>query len=142
MGTDRFGPPDGTERGGVAAGGGRVLPATRRIAGNALIAEQYREYPYYAIRSEIVETVLPDAESRRRVDEARPVKAGPGLVTIGYEGKSLERYLNQLLRAVCDVAVRRAPKSDKPEIWFFQKHVEQGVRRRGHPLRTFAGVGH
>src|SRR5665213_2343614 len=55
------------------------------LRGNALIAEQYREYPYYAIRSEIVETVLPDAVSRRRVAEARPVKAGPGLVTIGYE---------------------------------------------------------
>lgn len=85
------------------------------LRGNALIAEQYREHPYYAIRSEIVEAVLPDAESRKPVAEARPAKAKPGLVTIGYEGKSLEHYLNQLLRAgvtlLCDV--RRNPISRK-----------------------------
>lgn len=85
------------------------------LRGNALVAEQYRQHPYYAIRSEIVETVLPDAESRRRVAEAHPAKAMPGLVTIGYQGKSLERYLNQLLQAgvtlLCDV--RRNPLSRK-----------------------------
>ncbi len=85
------------------------------VRGNALIAEQYRKHPYYAARSEIVETVLPDAESRRRVAEARPAKGKPGLVTIGYAGKSLEHYLNQLLRAgvtlLCDV--RRNPLSRK-----------------------------
>ena len=36
------------------------------LRGNALIAEQYRKYPYYATRSEILESVLPDAESRKR----------------------------------------------------------------------------
>jgi hypothetical protein len=85
------------------------------LRGSELIAEQYRKHPYYAIRSEIMETVLPDAESRKRVAGARPAKAKPGLVTIGYEGKSLERYLNQLLRAgvtlLCDV--RRNPISRK-----------------------------
>jgi len=85
------------------------------LRGNALIAEQYRKHPYYAIRSEIVETVLPDAESRRRVAGARPAKAKPGLVTIGYEGRSLEAYLNLLLQnsvtLLCDV--RRNPISRK-----------------------------
>jgi hypothetical protein len=56
------------------------------LRGNALIAEQYRKHPYYPTRSEIVETVLSDAESRQRVAEARPAKVKPGLVTIGYEG--------------------------------------------------------
>lgn len=82
---------------------------------NALIAEQYRKYPYYATRSEIVATVLPDAESRKRVAEACPAKTKPGLVTIGYEGRSLEAYLNMLLKnsvtVLCDV--RRNPLSRK-----------------------------
>jgi len=85
------------------------------LRGNSLIAEQYRKYPYYATRSEIVATVLPDAESRKRVAEARPPKAKPGLVTIGYEGRSLEAYLNLLLKnsvtVLCDV--RRNPLSRK-----------------------------
>jgi hypothetical protein len=85
------------------------------LRGNALIAEQYRMHPYYATRSEILESILPDAESRQKVAEARPVKGKPGLLTIGYEGKSLEHYLNQLLRAgvtlLCDV--RRNPLSRK-----------------------------
>jgi len=85
------------------------------IRGNALIAEQYRKYPYYATRSEIVEKVLPDTESRKLVADARPKKAKPGLVTIGYEGRSLEAYLNLLLKnsvtLLCDV--RRNPLSRK-----------------------------
>jgi Domain of unknown function DUF488 len=77
------------------------------LRGNALIAEQYRKYPYYASRSEIVASVLPDAESRKRVTEARPAKVKPGLLTIGYEGRSVEAYLNLLLKnsvtVLCDV---------------------------------------
>lgn len=86
-----------------------------KLRGHALIAEQYRKFPYYATRSEIVEKVLPDAESRQRVNEARPKQAQAGLVTIGYEGRSLEAYLNLLLKnsvtLLCDV--RRNPLSRK-----------------------------
>lgn len=86
-----------------------------QLRGNALIADIYRRYPYYAIRSEIVEKVLPDEESRKCVAEASVAQPGPALLTIGYEGKCLEHYLNQLLRAgvtlLCDV--RRNPLSRK-----------------------------
>jgi len=85
------------------------------LRGNALIAEQYRKFPYYATRSEIVDKILPDAESHQRVAQARPKKARAGLVTIGYESRSLEAYLNLLLKnsvtLLCDV--RRNPLSRK-----------------------------
>lgn len=112
-----------TEAGRVMVKQNAVLPLVvagfcRRRAGlrgNELIAEQYRKFPYYATRSEILERILPDADLRRRVHEARPKKAKPGLVTIGYEGRSLEAFLNLLLKdsatLLCDV--RRNPLSRK-----------------------------
>ena len=85
------------------------------LRGDALIAEVYRRHPYYAIRSRIVERVLPKAADRARIVAARPAPRGPGLVTIGYEGRSLEAYLNLLLQdsvtLLCDV--RRNPLSRK-----------------------------
>ena len=85
------------------------------LRGNDLVAEVYRKYPYYATRSEIVDKVLKDKTERESVAKERPVKAAAGLLTIGYEGKCLETYLNQLLRAgvtvLCDV--RRNPLSRK-----------------------------
>ena len=85
------------------------------LRGNDLVAEVYRKYPYYATRSEIVDKVLKDRTEKELVAKERPVKAAAGLLTIGYEGKCLETYLNQLLRAgvtvLCDV--RRNPLSRK-----------------------------
>jgi len=85
------------------------------LRGNPLLADVYARYPYYATRSEIVDKVMLDPESRRRIAEAKPQTRGPGLVTIGYQGKTLECYLDQLLcesaTVLCDV--RRNPLSRK-----------------------------
>ncbi|HEU4734939.1 MAG TPA: DUF488 domain-containing protein [Kofleriaceae bacterium] len=83
----------------------------RRIAGlrgDALLAETYRRSPYHAIRSELAARVLgDDPAALARIAAARPAAAGPALSTIGYEGRSLERYLNDLLGGgvtlLCDV---------------------------------------
>lgn len=86
------------------------------LRGDALVAEAYRRYPYYAIQSEIAKRVLAgDAAALERIKTARPVTNPEGLFTIGYEGRSLEAYLNLLLRnsvtVLCDV--RRNPLSRK-----------------------------
>ncbi len=98
--------------------GARAAPFIARyskLRGDSLIAEVYRRHPYYATRSRIAERVLPAAKDRRPIADARPVSRGPGLVTIGYEGRSLEAYLNLLLQdsvtLLCDV--RRNPLSRK-----------------------------
>lgn len=111
-----------TETGKLAARRERaLLERTRRFAaaqpcrGDALIAEVYRRYPYYATRSKIADRVLPAATDRAAIAAARPAPKGPGVVTIGYEGRSLESYLNALLQdsvtLLCDV--RRNPLSRK-----------------------------
>lgn len=86
------------------------------LRGDALVAETYRRHPYYAIRSEIAERVLAgDAESLDAIEAARLRKRNPGLCTIGYEGRSLEGYLNLAIgdgvTVLCDV--RRNPLSRK-----------------------------
>lgn len=86
------------------------------LRGNALIADVYRRFPYYATRSRIVDKVLESPEDRQRVASERPARRENGaLLTIGYEGKCLESYLNQLIKAgvtlLCDV--RRNPLSRK-----------------------------
>lgn len=68
------------------------------LRGSGLVAETYRRYPYYGIQSQIVEKVLRgDEEALENIRAARPTKSKPGLVTIGYEGRTLEAYLNLLL---------------------------------------------
>jgi uncharacterized protein (DUF488 family) len=69
------------------------------LRGNELVAESYRRYPYYAIHSEIADRVLAgDKKSLKAVDEARPSRNRPALCTIGYEGRSLEGFLNVLIQ--------------------------------------------
>ena len=93
----------------------RFAKQYKSLRGNALVADVYQRYPYFATRSEIVEKVLPEKKDRARVESARPAKQTPGLVTLGYESKTLEAYLNQLLQdgvtLLCDV--RRNPLSRK-----------------------------
>lgn len=87
----------------------------RQLRGNALVVEQYRRHPYYATRSEILDTLRLEPDSLARIAAAKPMRQPAGLMTIGYEGRSLESYLNDLLRAgvtvLCDV--RRNPLSRK-----------------------------
>lgn len=91
----------------------------RPLRGDALVTETYRRFPYYATRSEIAERVLRgDPAALQRIEAARPTarkSRSLGVSTIGYEGRTLERYLNDLLQAgvtlLCDV--RRNPISRK-----------------------------
>ena len=88
----------------------------RDLRGDDLVAETYRRFPYYATRSELAERVLrDDLPALQRIEAARPAKKGAAISTIGYEGRTLESYLNELLRSgitlLCDA--RRNPMSRK-----------------------------
>ena len=84
--------------------------------GNSLIRKTYREYPYYAINSEITNRLFrsEEAEQLSRVREQYK-HTNKVLFTIGYEGKSVETFMNTLIqndvRLLCDV--RRNPLSRK-----------------------------
>ena len=80
--------------------------ATER--GNALIRRAYREYPYYAINSEITYRLF-HGEELERFNRGKQAyaKTEQVLFTIGYEGKSIEAFINTLIqndvRLICDV---------------------------------------
>jgi hypothetical protein len=103
----------------VGLGGLPLAAFVRRLGdlrGDALVADTYRRFPYFAIRSEIAKRVLRgERDALKRVEAARPTRPGPGLATIGYEGRTLEGYLNELIKGgitlLCDV--RRNPLSRK-----------------------------
>ncbi|MDA0966074.1 MAG: DUF488 domain-containing protein [Proteobacteria bacterium] len=84
------------------------------LSGNSLIKEVYRDYPYYAINSEIANRLM-SKEEIEKIEEKRPCQAEPCFFTIGYEGQSFENYLNRLIsnniKLLCDV--RRNPLSRK-----------------------------
>lgn len=71
-----------------------------------LIQFTYKNYPFYAINSNIAASVL-STEELRKVEKQKPSKSEIVLFTIGYEGISLEEYLNKLIindiRVLCDV---------------------------------------
>ena len=68
----------------------------------------YRKFPYYAINSEIAHKHLGEEQMDEvRQKDHRTTNSNHTLYTIGYEGRSLEEYLNILLirgvRTLCDV---------------------------------------
>jgi hypothetical protein len=88
----------------------------RSLRGDELVADTYRRFPFFATRSEIAEKVLEaDRATLARIVSLRASPGGSPLHTIGYEGHTLEGYLNLLLECgislLCDV--RRNPISRK-----------------------------
>jgi uncharacterized protein (DUF488 family) len=84
--------------------------------GDALIRRAYRAYPYYTINSEIIRRLFQGEELERFNDEKKAcVKTERVLYTIGYEGRSIEAFVNVLIkndiRLLCDV--RKNPLSRK-----------------------------
>ena len=71
-----------------------------------LIEITYKKYPYYAIKSKIADKYL-NEEDLNSIRKQIPANAEKCLYTIGYEGISLENYLNKLIKkdvkVLCDV---------------------------------------
>ena len=84
------------------------------IRGDSLVRMTYVEYPNYATKSEIATRVLTDRELRI-IESVRVDSREEELFTIGYEGISIDGYLNRLIerdvRLVVDV--RKNPVSRK-----------------------------
>ena len=78
----------------------------KKLKGNELIKFIYENYPYFAIHSKIAEKVL-DKEKYKAVVNSKPRKNSYTLFSIGYEGKTIEHFTNELIRndirVLCDI---------------------------------------
>jgi uncharacterized protein (DUF488 family) len=85
-----------------------------KMSNDALIKYTYVGFPYYAINSKIASKILEDDE-KLLVQRPKPHVFTDVIFTIGYEGISLENYLNKLLKNNVEllVDVRKNPLSMK-----------------------------
>lgn len=92
----------------------KLKSAYNEMSREELIKYTYRNYPYYAIKSEIAHQVLTKTELEK-VEKQKRTFTETKLFSIGYEGKSLETYINHLIindvKLLCDV--RKNPLSMK-----------------------------
>ncbi|WP_283636946.1 DUF488 family protein [Aquaticitalea lipolytica] len=84
------------------------------MTNETLIKHTYINFPYYAINSTIAERIL-NKEYYNRVLKTIPNNSKKSIFTIGYEGISLENYLNKLVKNNIKllVDVRKNPLSMK-----------------------------
>lgn len=66
----------------------------------------FKNYPYYGIKSQIISEIL-NKDELYLINKIRPRQQDPTFFTIGYEGITLENYLNSLIKnnisVLCDV---------------------------------------
>jgi Uncharacterized conserved protein len=107
---------------------------------NALMKHTYVNYPYYAINSVKAKSILSPIELDK-VEATRPSDEDTILFTIGYEGISLEEYLNRLVKNNVKVLVdvRRNPLSMK--YGFSKAQLIRSCRSLGIAYMHFPEVG-
>jgi len=123
---------------------GRALKTLYSVYGkmskNSLIAYTYEKYPFYAINSAIAnelvsENVLYAIKKQKSSDN------NVALFTIGYEGRSLEFYLNLLLKnnvkALCDVR----NNANSMKYGFSKKQLQNACDGIGIKYFHFSEVG-
>lgn len=108
---------------------------TKSLRGKKLLRYVYSKYPYYAIKSKIKEQLL-TAKELSAINSNKNNNSEISLMTIGYEGISIDAYINKLIynNIALVVDVRRNPISMK---YGFSK-----TRLRDYLNRTGIGYEH
>ncbi len=86
----------------------------KNIKGNELIKKTYIDYPYFAVKSEIVERILNEKELSA-VKNVKNLSHDKTLFTLGYEGLTIDSYINKLIlnNIALVIDVRKNPLSMK-----------------------------
>jgi hypothetical protein len=102
----------------------------RNYSTEELVKYTYREYPFYAARSEIAEKLLTEDEWKR-VELSRPKNNGKKLYTIGYEGISAEEYMNRLYSRQVNLLVDVRKNSMSMKYGFSKSQLKNMCQKMG-----------
>lgn len=106
----------------------------------AMMHYVYTSAPYYALNSTVKDNYL-SPEEIEEVNKIRPHKSDKALCTIGYEGRSIEAYINKLIKndIRCLVDVRRNPRSMK--FGFSKNRLEHICNETGIAYESIPELG-
>ncbi len=100
------------------------------LKGEDLLRASYRRHPYFAINSELAGKLM-SSEELIAIEDSRPTEKIECLFTIGYEGLSIDCYLDKLVRnnigVLCDI--RHNPVSRK--YGFSKSTLQRAVEKLG-----------
>lgn len=110
------------------------------LSGDDLSQQNYRDFPYYAINSDNAGELM-SRDELKNIEAQRPSQKKPGFFTIGYEGQSIDHYLDLLIRnnvkLLCDV--RRNPQSRK--YGFAKSTLSDCLKQLGIEYQHIAELG-
>jgi len=111
-----------------------------KMTANALMKNTYINFPYWATKSIKAESILTSDEFEK-VNKSKPKSNKTVLFTIGYEGISLEEYLNRLLKNDVKILVdvRNNPLSMK--YGFSKSQLKRYCENLGIQYMHFPEVG-
>ena len=111
-----------------------------KMNADALMRHTYLNFPYWAINSEVASRIL-NVQQLEKVKNSRPKSNETILFTIGYEGISLEEYLNRLLKNDIKILVdvRYNPMSMK--FGFSKSQIKRYCENLGIRYVHFPEVG-
>lgn len=100
------------------------------LRGDKLVKKTYREFPQFAARSKLAERLF-DTDELKQLQFAWNMDTTPFLFTIGYEGLTIDAFLNKLIsnNIAIVVDVRNNPQSMK--YGFSKKNFMQYVENAG-----------
>ena len=100
------------------------------LRGDQLVKKTYREFPQFAARSKIIERLF-DADELKQIQFAWNKDTTPIVFTLGYEGLTIDAFLNKLISNNISVVVdvRNNPHSMK--YGFSKKSFKQYVESAG-----------
>lgn len=110
------------------------------IRGNDLIQHVYKEFPYYAIKSEISEKLM-SIEELERIGKLTPVQNDIALFTIGYEGSTFENYLNRLIKNNITTLVDVRKNALSRKYGFSKKTLSETIQKLGIKYKHMPALG-